>query len=330
MKTLIMKKRSFLLSGVCAAAALAMPLLAHAQAFPPSKTVTILVGFAPGGAADATARLVASKLGENLGISVVVENKAGAGGNIAHQQVAQGVADGSLLLLGSVGPLTVAPHMMKVGYDPIKDLAPITMAVNFPSVLVVNKDLPIKNFKQFIDYAKANPGKVDYGSTGHGSASHMSGELLADTAKIDIVHIPYKGGAPALQDLVAGRLASYFAVLNTVQPYIDTDRVTPIATSGAKRMPALPNVPTVAESGYPDYVTTNWYAFVASSKVPEPILERWNTELVKVLKMPDVVDHLNKQGTPAAPGTRKELAQDIARESAMWERLIRERKIVMQ
>lgn len=323
------KKRGFLLSCICAAAMLAAPLLARAQEFPPAKSVTIVVGFAAGGAADSAARIIAKKLGENLGISVVVENKPGAGGNIAHQYAAQGPSDGSVLLFGSVGPLAVAPHLMKVPYDPLKDLAPITMGVNFPNVLVVHSGLPIKTFAQFIEYAKANPGKLDFASTGHGSASHMAGELLNDMAKINIVHIPYKGGAPALQDLLGGRVASYFSTLSTAQGSIESGRLVPLAITGAKRIDALPNVPTIAET-YPGYIATNWYAFVASSRVPEPILDRWNEELVKVLKSPEVADALNKHGLPPAPGTRQELAQEIARESAMWERVIRERKITAQ
>lgn len=157
----------------------------------------------------------------------------------------------------------------------------------------------------------------------------MAGELLNDMAKINIVHIPYKGGAPALQDLLGGRVASYFSTLSTAQGSIESGRLVPLAITGAKRIDALPNVPTIAET-YPGYIATNWYAFVASSRVPEPILDRWNEELVKVLKSPEVADALNKHGLPPAPGTRQELAQEIARESAMWERVIRERKITAQ
>jgi tripartite-type tricarboxylate transporter receptor subunit TctC len=325
-----MHKRHFLRAGALAAAALAIPALATAQDFPPKKAVTIVVGFAAGGAADTAARIIGKKLGENLGVPVVIDNKPGAGGNIAHQFTAQGPADGSTLLFGSVGPLAIAPHLMKLPYDPVKDLAPITMGVNFPNVLVVHAGLKIKTFAEYVAYARANPGKLDYASTGAGSASHLAGELLDDMAKIDTLHVPYKGGAPALQDLLGGRVAAYFSTYSTAQPHIETGKLIPLASTGAKRLPALPNVPTVAESGFPGYSATNWYAFVASSKVPAPLLDRWNTELVKVLKTASVADALNSHGLPPAPGTRDELAKEIARESATWARVIRERKITAQ
>ena len=328
-----MNKRHFLRVSACACAAAALLTgpVAQAQEFPLKKPLTIVVGFAAGGAADAAARLIGKKLGDQLGVPVIIDNKAGAGGNIAHQYVAKSApTDGSVILFGSVGPLAIAPHLMKLPYDPVKDLAPITMGVNFPNVLVVGADTKIKTFAEFVAYAKANPGKLEYASTGAGSASHLAGELMDDMAKIDTVHVPYKGGAPALQDLLGGRVAMYYSTLNTSQPHIQTGRLVPLASTGPKRLPQLPNVPTIAESGFPGYSATNWYAFVASSKVPAPILDRWNTELVKVLKSPDVVTELNSHGMPPQPGTRDELAKEIERESATWGRVIRERKITMQ
>ena len=329
-----MTKRLFLKAAPTACAALALCALgfpAHSQDFPIKKPVTIVVGFAAGGAADAAARIIGKRLGDNIGVPVVIDNRAGAGGNIAHQYMAKSApADGSVILFGSVGPLSIAPHLMKVGYDPVKDLAPITMGVNFPNVLVVNADLKIKTFAEFIAYAKANPGKLEYASTGAGSASHLAGELLDDMAKIDTVHVPYKGGAPALQDLIGGRVASYYSTLNTAQPHIQTGKLIPLASTGLKRHPQMPHIPTIAESGYPGYSATNWYAFVTSSKVPAPVLERWNTELVKVLKMPEVIQELNQHGMPPQPGTREELAKEIERESVTWGRVIRDRKITAQ
>ena len=312
----------------CLALAVGLPIFSFgAQEFPPKKTITMVVGFAAGGAADTGARLIARKLGENIGASVVIDNRAGAGGNIAHQFTATGPADGSVILFGSVGPLAIAPHMMKLPYDPVKDLSPITMGVNFPNVLVVHAGTKIKSFAEFIAFAKKNPGKLDFASTGPGSASHLAGELLNDMAKIDTVHIPYKGGAPALQDLLGGRVAAYYSTFSTSQAYIENGKLIPLASTGAQRLAALPNIPTIAESGYPGFSATNWYAFVASSKVPQPILERWNTELVKVLKSPDVVEQLNKHGLTPMPGTRDELAKYIEKESVTWGRVIRERKI---
>ena len=303
---------------------------AMAQDNYPSKTIKIVNNFPAGGPADVLARSVGQVLAEKFKQAVIVENKPGAGGNIAHQYVAKSApADGSVLLFGSVGPLAIAPHLMKLPYDPVKDLAPITMGVNFPNVLVVNADLGIKTFADFIAYARKNPGKLDYASTGAGSASHLAGELMDDMAKIDTVHVPYKGGAPALQDLLGGRVALYYSTLNTSQAHIENGKLIPLASTGSQRLPQLPKVPTIAESGYPGYSATNWYAFVASSKVPAPLLERWNTELVKVLKAPDVVAELNKHGMPPQPGTREALAKEIERESLTWGRVVRDRKITI-
>lgn len=309
-------------------ASLLTPLIeASAQEFPPKKTISMVVGFVPGGAADTGARIMAKKLGENLGVAVTVENKAGAGGNIAHQYTATGPSDGSVLLLGSVGPLTIAPHMMKLPYDPVKDLAALTMAVNFPNVLVVHPGTGIKTFADFLAAAKKDPGKLDFASTGPGSASHLAGELLNDMAKLDTVHVPYKGGAAALQDLLGGRVAAWYATMATAAPHIDAGKIIPLASTGSQRLSALPHIPTIAESGYPGFNATNWYAFVASSKVPKPVLDRWNTELVKVLTSPDVVDQLNKHGLTPMPGSRSELSRYMVSETDTWGRIIRERKI---
>lgn len=296
----------------------------------PNKTITIVVGFAPGGAADHAARVVAKRLGENTGRNVVIDNKAGAGGNIAHKTVAQAEPDGSTILLGSIGPLAIAPHMMKVGYDPQKDLAPLTMGMNFPNVLVVPPSLGVKSLKDLIALGKREPGKLNYGSTGAGSASHLAGELFADRAGIDIVHIPFKGGAPAMTELLAGRIAIYFATMSTAQPHIASGKLVPLATTGPVRAPFLPDLPTVAETGMPGFSATNWYAFVAPGKTPAPVLDTWNRELVKALKAPDVVDELNRSGLLPAPGTREELARYIDTESRTWAKVIVDRKITAE
>ncbi len=325
-----MKTRHFL--QLSAALAL-LPLLAgqaSAQDFPLKKTISLVVGFAPGGAADTAARLIAKKLGENIGQTVIVDNKPGAGGNIAHQFVANGPTDGSVILFGSVGPLTIAPHLMKLPYDPVRDLAPITMGVNFPNVLVVHSGVGVKTLAEYVALAKKKPGSLDFASTGAGSASHLAGELFNDRAGINTVHIPYKGGAPALQDLLGGRVASYYSTPATASPHIESGKLIPLATTGLTRPAFMSNVPTIAESGYPGFNATNWYAFVASSKTPKPMLDRWNVELVKVLNAPDVREQLDKHGLTPQPGTRDELARYIASETATWGRIIKERKITAE
>jgi tripartite-type tricarboxylate transporter receptor subunit TctC len=327
MNNLIMKKILNVFLGIGLGL---MGYAAIAQEFPPKKTITMVVGFAAGGAADTAARIIAKKLGENIGANVVVDNRGGAGGNIAHQYAANGPTDGSTILFGSVGPLTIAPHMMKLPYDPFKDLSPITMGVNFPNILVVNSGTGIKTFAEYIAYAKKNPKKLEYASTGPGSASHLAGELLDEMAGIDTVHVPYKGGAPAMQDLLGERVAAYFSTYSTAKAYIENGKLNALAVTGPQRLKSLPKVPTIAESGYHGFNATNWYAFVASSKVPNLILDRWNTEIVKVLKSPDVVSQLNDHGLTPMPTSREELAKYMAKESATWGRLIKEKNLTAE
>jgi tripartite-type tricarboxylate transporter receptor subunit TctC len=324
-----MQRRHLLATALSAAAALAAPG-AGAQDFPPKKPVTLVVGFAPGGAADAAARLIARKLGENIGQTVVVDNRGGAGGNIAHQYVAHATADGSVLLFGSIGPLTIAPHLMKLPYDPFKDLAPVSGGVNFPNVLVVHKGLGVTTLAQFVDLSKKRPGSVEFASTGAGSASHLAGELFNQRAGIDMTHVPYKGGAPALQDLLGERVASYFSAPPTAMPQVEAGKLVPLATTGLARPAYLPSIPTVAEAGYPGFEALNWYAFVAPGKTPAPLLDRWNAEIVKVLGDPGVKDALNKHGLTPQPTTRPELAAFMRAESDKWGKLVRERKITAE
>ena len=300
---------------------------AHAQEFPPKKTITIVVGFAPGGSADSAARLIAKKLSEDLGQNVIVDNKPGAGGNIAHAYTANATPDGSVILFGSIGPLSIAPHLMKLPYDPQKDLAPITMGVTFPNVLVVIPELGVKNFKEYIAMAKKNPGKITFASTGSGSASHLQGELLNVRADIDTVHVPYKGGSPAMVDLLGGRISSYYSALATADPYIKNGKLIPIATTGLKRAPTLPNVPTIAESGYPGFDAVNWYAFVAPGKTPDVIVEKWNKALVAVLNDKATNKQLAEHGLTPNPSSREDLAKYIASQSTTWGKIITDRKI---
>lgn len=322
-----MNKRQWLRASAVAALAAATGLSALAQDFPPKKAVTLVVGFAPGGAADAAARIIAKKLSDNIGQGVAVENKAGAGGNIAHQQVAGGPVDGSMLLLGSIGPLTIAPHMAKLPYDPFKDLAAVSGGVHFPNVLVVNKESGIRNLADFVALARKAPGTASYASTGPGSASHLTGELFGQLTKTEMIHIPYRGGAPAMADLLANRFTGYFAAPPTALPHLETGKLTAVATTGLTRPSYMPDLPTVAESGYPGFEALNWYSFNAPGKTPTALLERWNQEIVKVLKDPAIVEQLNKLGLTPHPTSRAELTEFMQKESAKWGAIVRERNI---
>ena len=305
-------------------AVLAAAGAASAQQNFPTRPVTLTVGFAPGGGTDTAARIVAKKLSENIGQSVVVENKAGAGGNIAAQHVANAAPDGYTIHLTSVGPMTVAPAMSSsLPYDPKKDIAPLTMGMIFPNVFVVHNGVPAKTLAEFVALAKQKKGELTYASSGIGGAGHLAGELFKQAAGIDLVHVPYKGGGPAMTDLLGGRVHMYPAVPSTSKPHMDAGKLTALATTGSKRTAIMPNVPTVAELGYPGFEATNWYAFVTSSKVPKEIQEYWTRELVKVLKDPGVVADLGKHGLEPAPGTAQELARYIDTETEKWGKVVR-------
>jgi tripartite-type tricarboxylate transporter receptor subunit TctC len=311
-------------------ASLLLAMAASAQNFP-TRAVTLTVGFAPGGGTDTAARIVAKKLTENIGQSVVVENRAGAGGNIAAQHVANAAPDGYTIHLSSVGPLTVAPHMSKnLPYDVKRDLAPLTMGMVFPNVFVAHPGVPAKTLREFVELAKQNKGEITYASSGIGGAAHLAGELFKQRAGIEMIHVPYKGGGPAMADLLGGRVHMYPAVPSTSKPHIDTGKIFALATTGSRRTAIMPDVPTVAELGYPGFEATNWYAFVTSSKVPREIQEFWNRELVKALKDPTIVAELNKHGLEPQPGSAEELARYIASESEKWGKVVRDAKITAE
>jgi tripartite-type tricarboxylate transporter receptor subunit TctC len=223
-----------------------------------------------------------------------------------------------------VGPLTVAPALVKdLPYDVKRDIAPITMGVMFPNVFVVNSGVPAKSLAQFVALAKAKPGELNYASSGVGSAGHLAGELFKQRAGIEMVHVPYKGGGPAMTDLLGGRITMYPAVPSTALPHIESGKLRALAVTGPARLATMPNVPTVAESGYPGFEASNWYAFVAPGKTPAEILDFWNRELVKALKDPEVHAELAKHGLEPMPGTREELARYIQKETETWGKVVR-------
>jgi len=299
---------------------------ASALAQYPAKPITTVVGFEPGGGTDTTARIVAPALGELLGQQVMVENRAGAGGNIAVDYVAKATPDGYTLVLANVGALAVNPHILKTPYDPLKDLAPITMAVVFPNVLVVQPALPVKSVGDFVKLAKQKPG-LTYASSGIGGAGHLAGELLKGMAKIDIVHVPYKGGGPAMQGFLGGQVDSFFATPISSSSQIRSGRARPIATTGSKRAALMPDVPTVAEQGFPGYEAVNWYGYLAPAKTPKEIVDRLARDIGRALANPQVVAALNKTGVEPLAMTPEEFGRYIEREYHTWGKVVKDAQI---
>ena len=291
----------------------------------PSRAITSVVGFAPGGGTDTVSRIIGKTLGEQLGQQVLTDNKPGAGGNIATDLVAKAAPDGYTILLGNVGSLAVAPHLVAgLPYDPQRDLAPITMAVVFPNLIVVHPSVPAGTLAELIKLAKEKPGTITYGSSGIGGAGHLAGELLKQMAKIDLVHVPFKGGGPAMQAMLGGQISAYFATPVAAGVHVKAGKAKALATTGPRRDPFMPDVPTVAEVGYPGYQATNWYAYMAPAKTPKDIVARLHREITKALKAPEVKDLLNKQGLEPAPGSPEELARFIASEDKVWGRVVKE------
>jgi tripartite-type tricarboxylate transporter receptor subunit TctC len=308
-----------------ASIALAVAGNALAQGNYPSRPVTMVVGFAPGGGGDITGRTLAKKFGDYLGQNVVVENRAGAGGNIAAASVAKAAPDGYTLFLGNVGALTVAPHIVSsLPYDPLRDFAPISLGVVFANVLVVHPSVQAKTLAEYVSLSKTTPGGMPYGTSGVGSAGHLAGELFKLVAKANLTHVPYKGGGPAMSDLLGGQVPSLFASAPTAVPHVKSGKIRALATTGPKRSASFPDVPTIAESGYPGYEATNWYGLVAPAKTPKDIIERVNREFVKTLKDPEVRDQLLSHGEEPTPTTPEEFGRFMERELATWGRVVKE------
>jgi tripartite-type tricarboxylate transporter receptor subunit TctC len=295
-----------------------------AQSYP-SRPVTLTVGFAPGGGTDTVARVMQRKLAEYLGQTVVVENRAGAGGTIAAGIVAKAEPDGYNILLATIAALAVAPHLnSKLPYNPLTDFAPISMATESGNVLVVHPSLPAKTLAEFVKLANSRPGGIAYGTSGVGSAGNLAGELFRLTAKTNLVHVPYKGGGPAMSDLLGGQIPSSFASATTATPQVQSGKLRALGTTSPKRSAALPDVPTIAEQGFPGYQATNWYAFVAPARVPKDIVARLNREIVKTLNDPGTHAAILKQGEDPTPSTPEELAQHMKSEYDTWGRVIRD------
>ena len=308
-----------------AVVALAWAAGALAQAPFPNRPVTMVVGFAPGGGTDITARIIVKKLSESVGQSIVVENRPGAGGSIAATAVAKAAPDGYTIHLANVGALSVAPHLnSNLPYNPQRDFAPISMAVVLDNVLVVHPSVQAKTLAEYVKEANERPGGMPYGTSGIGGAGHLAGELLKLMAKANLVHVPYKGGGPAMSDILGGQIPSMIATAPTAAPHVKAGKIRALATTGTKRSTFFPDVPPVAEAGYPGFEAVNWYAYVAPAKTPKEIVDRWNREIVKVLNTQETREQLLANGMEPTPSTPEELARYMERELATWGRVVKE------
>ena len=311
-------------------AGLALASAAAAQGGFPNKPITIVVGFEPGGGTDTTARILQKPLGDQLGQQVVVENRAGAGGNIAVDYVAKSAPDGYTLVLANVGALAVNPHILKTPYDPIKDLTPISMAVVFANVLIVQPSLQINTVADYVKHAKQTQQGVTYASSGIGSAGHLAGELLKGMAKVNLIHVPYKGGGPAMQGFLGGQVDSFFATPISSISSIRAGKAKAVATTASKRAALMPDVPTVAEAGYPGYEALNWYGFLAPAKMPKPLVDRWHREIVKALANPEAVAQLQKTGVEPQSSSPADFGKYIESEYQTWGKVVKEAGIKAQ
>ena len=307
---------------VLALVALTAP--ATAQDYP-ERVIHIVNPFPPGGSVDITARLLAQKLGDNLGHQVIVENRAGAGGNTGSDAVAKSDPDGYTLLFTAPGPLVVNPTLYTKGlpFDPTRDFAPIAIFAFTPIVLMVNPNIPAKNVQELIAYARSNPGAIHFGSAGMGSTPHLSGELFKSMTKTDIVHVPYRGTAPAMNDLIGGHIEMFFDLLPGSLQQISTGKVRALANAGAKRPPALPDLPTVAEQGLPGFNSSSWVALVAPAKTPAPVLAKLREEVGKVIASPDIVARLHELGSEPGTAAEPKVRAFLDAETKKWAEVIR-------
>ena len=299
----------------------------YAQDYP-SKPILLVVPFAPGGSSDFLSRLIGAKLTEAWKQQVIVESRPGGAGNIAMEAVQRAKPDGYTLILGHVGTLAVNPAMFaKLPYDPIKGFIPVSMIATVPTLLVVNPSVPAKNFKEFVALAKSKPGTIYYGSAGNGSSGHLAMEYLKQAAQIDIVHVPYKGTGPMVTDLLGGSTQATFTGATPLIPHIKQGKLRPIAVGSATRIAALPDVPTVAESGLKGFETSQWYGIMAPAGTPDAIVRKLSAEINRILKSPEVVARLADDGSVAHGTTPEEFAAFIQLEQARWGKVVKSANI---
>jgi tripartite-type tricarboxylate transporter receptor subunit TctC len=302
----------------------ALPAHAQQPAYP-AKTIRLIASQAPGGGIDSVARIVSSKLAEAVGQTVIVDNRAGANGSLAGELTARSPPDGYTLMLGAVGNLAVNTFFYKqLGYDPAQDLAPLTLAVSGGNVLVVHPSVPARSVKELLALARARPDALALGTSGTGGAGHLAGALFQSMAKIKLLHVPYKGGAPAMVDLLAGQVQLVFASTVTAVPNINSGRLRALAVTTAHRSKILPDLPSLAEAGVPGYEAHSWYGFVLPSKTPQTIITRLNREIVQILNRPDTGEALLKLGLEVWTSTPEAFGAYIRAENEKWGRIIRE------
>jgi tripartite-type tricarboxylate transporter receptor subunit TctC len=315
-------KRTRLFAALGAAAIVFQASPAFAQY--PEKPIRMLVGFAPGGGTDTTARAVAHPLSEALHQQVIVDNHPGAAGNIAAELAAKAPADGYTLLMGTIAALAINPSLYKkLPFDPVRDFEPVTLAVSSTNVLVVHPSLPVKSVRELIALARAQPGKLSYGSSGVGSAGHLAGVLLDQLAETQMVHVPYKGGAPAMIALMSGEVGLVFSTAETAIPQVKAGKIHALAVTTSKRTALLPDLPTIAEAGLPGYEANNWYGVMVPARTPHAIVELLNRDLVAILKNPSIKDILFHQGLDASPSTPQEFGDYIKSEIAKWANVVK-------
>jgi len=290
----------------------------------PSRPVRLLVPNPPGGGSDAVARILAQKLGERLNQQFVVDNRAGGGGIIANETVARANPDGYTLLLAFIGPVAISPALTKVPYDSVKDFAPVALVAAGQYMLVLHPSVPAKSLKDFVAYAKANPGKINYASAGNGSPLHLAAELFKARAGVNMVHVPYKGGGPATAAILAGEVQAVFGSLTSVVPQIKAGKLTAIGVTGAKRSTLAPEYATIAELGYPGFEMTSWYGVLLPAKSPPAVTAKLNAGINESLQAKDVIDSLKRQGLDATGGTPEVFAAHIKSELTKWAKVVKD------
>lgn len=303
-------------------ALLLMPLHGHTQAAFPNKVIKLIVPVAPGGGADAVARMVTEKMSQSLGTPIIIDNKAGASGSIAAMEVARAAPDGYTLMQCFVATHSTNPAVLKLKYDPVADFSPVGMMAQTSNVLVVSDKSKAKTLQEFLTLARAKPGGMSFSSAGAGSATHLIMEYLENQAHVDLVHAPYKGAAPAMQDLLGGQVDAMFPSLTTALPHIKSGKLRALAVASVKRDPVLPDVPTVAEQGFAGFSAIQWWGLCAPAKTPEPVVMRLNKALNDALALPDIKARLHEMAAEPTPVTPQQFDTFLKAEVVKWTKLV--------